>query len=358
MSDSLRRYRAINDGLKQLYPDEPKGNVLRHLNILAALSSGIVGSHSAQLPKIAAEMPGPAKAESRAKAGSRWVNDEDSEHETYFLPFVQLLLAHLAQTQWVLVMDVTDVGRHCVTLLLSVVYRGRALPIAWVVYRGDQGHLPTGTHVAFLEAVQEMLPLGSDVIFLGDGEFDGPDLLSTIERFGWHYVCRTAKNAILSAEDESLTFAESHVQPGQCLGWPEMRFTHHGYGPVHAIAWWRTDCQTPIYLVTNYELMEEACYWYGKRFRIETFFSDQKSRGFHLHKSHLSDPMRLSRLMIAACLAYIWIVYLGVIAKLDGWDRIVHRTDRCDLSLFQLGLRLLQHLLSNDREPPVAFQVW
>lgn len=31
---------------------------------------------------------------------------------------------------------------------------------------------------------------------------------------------------------------------------------------------------------------------YAKRFRIETFFSDQKSRGFHLHKSHLSDPVR------------------------------------------------------------------
>lgn len=55
---------------------------------------------------------------------------------------------------------------------------------------------------------------------------------------------------------------------------------------------------------------EDACRLYSKRFRIETFFSDQKSRGFHLHKSHLSDPQRLSRLLIAAYLAYIWIIYL------------------------------------------------
>jgi len=48
---------------------------------------------------------------------------------------------------------------------------------------------------------------------------------------------------------------------------------------------------------------------YQKRFRIETFFSDQKSRGFHIHKSHISDPRRLSRLLIAACVAYLWIVY-------------------------------------------------
>ena len=44
---------------------------------------------------------------------------------------------------------------------------------------------------------------------------------------------------------------------------------------------------------------------------IETFFADQKSRGFHLHKSHIADQTRLARLLVAACLAYIWIVYLS-----------------------------------------------
>ena len=51
-------------------------------------------------------------------------------------------------------------------------------------------------------------------------------------------------------------------------------------------------------------LMGEACYWYTKRSWIETFFSEQKSRGFNLHKSHISEPARLARLMIASCLAY------------------------------------------------------
>jgi hypothetical protein len=80
---------------------------------------------------------------------------------------------------------------------------------------------------------------------------------------------------------------------------------------------------------------EEACQMYAKRFRIETCFSDQKSRGFHLHTSHLSDPKRLSRLFIAACLAYIWIVSLGSLYVKDGWVKMIHRTERCDLSVFQ-----------------------
>jgi hypothetical protein len=62
-------------------------------------------------------------------------------------------------------------------------------------------------------------------------------------------------------------------------------------------------------VVSHMARAEDACHWDAKRFRIETFFSDQKSRGFHLHKSHMSDVQRLSRLLIAACLAYIWIVY-------------------------------------------------
>jgi hypothetical protein len=64
----------------------------------------------------------------------------------------------------------------------------------------------------------------------------------------------------------------------------------------------------PLYVVRNMEAVEAACRSYQKRFRIETFFSDQKSRGFPIHKSHISDPQRLSRLLIAACVAYIWIL--------------------------------------------------
>src|SRR5437016_9873175 len=81
-------------------------------------------------------------------------------------------------------------------------------------------------------------------------------------------------------------------------------------------------------------------------------------RGFHIHKSHLSDPQRLSRLLIAACLAYIWIVYLGSICMKERWVSIIHRRHRCDLSLFQLGMRLLEYFLNEDLPIPVAFHIF
>jgi hypothetical protein len=102
---------------------------------------------------------------------------------------------------------------------------------------------------------------------------------------------------------------------------------------------------------------EQAYQFYRKRFYIETFFSDQKSRGFNLHKTHVSEPKRLARLMIATGLAYIWIIYLGELCMEKGWNKIVHRTDRCDLSLFKLGLKFLRYLLNKHLDIPVQFHI-
>lgn len=90
-----------------------------------------------------------------------------------------------------------------------------------------------------------------------------------------------------------------------------------------------------------------AAYFYRRRFRIETFFSDQKSRGFHIHQSHLAEPARLSRLLIAACLAYVWMIGLGLLTLADGKHKLIDRTDRIDKSIFRLGRDWLKYALKH-----------
>ena len=63
----------------------------------------------------------------------------------------------------------------------------------------------------------------------------------------------------------------------------------------------------------------------------------------------------MSRLLLAASLAYLWMVYLGVEALHEGWYKQFHRSDRVDLSLFQLDVRLLEHMLNLDWVILVAF---
>jgi hypothetical protein len=231
--------------------------------------------------------------------------------------------------------------------MIHVVSKGRALPLCWLVRHGKKGHFPEDLHIALVHQVQERIPLGASVVFLGDGEFDGTGLHQTLEEAEWSYVCRTGCH--LTATWDGMTFRLETLgeclTPGHLLDVPEALFTAEAYGPIRLICCWANGEKAPLYLVTNMASAEEACHVYAKRFRIETFFSDQKSRGFHLHKSHLADPQRLSRLFIAACLAYIWIIYLGALCHQDGWHMVIHRTNRCDLSLFQLGLRFLDHLL-------------
>jgi hypothetical protein len=357
MSDNRHRYRTIRNAIKELYPAEPTGNEARHLHTLAAMISGIVGSKSVNLPHIAGKVPDRTKLESRVKKYYRWLINERIGAELYFLPFAASLLMSLAHRPLALAMDGSEVGRGCLTLMVSVIYHGRSLPLAWIVVKGSKGHFPEEAHVELLKHVYTIVPEHASVFFLGDGEFDGTQLQATLDDFGWRYACRTAKNIQLYADGEWFTFEDLGVERGERIGVPDVLFTLQAYGPVLAIAAWDEEYKEPIYLVTNMELVGEACYWYSKRYRIETFFSDEKGRGFHLDKSHIDDPARLARLMIAACLAYIWIIFLGALAILEDWVSVIHRTDRCDLSLFQLGLRLLEHFLDEDIPIPVAFQM-
>ncbi len=191
MSDNLRQYRAIRKALTQGYPGKPTGHVARRLTTLAALISGIVASKSTQLPKVAAHVPDGTQPESRVKRFTRWVANDAILEAVYFLPYAQVLLAHLALQTLVLVIDGSVVGRGCVALMIHVVYKGRALPLAWRVRQGPKGHFPEALHIALVELVSALIPEGTQVVLLGDGEFDGTDLQQTVEEAGWSYVCRT-----------------------------------------------------------------------------------------------------------------------------------------------------------------------
>jgi hypothetical protein len=101
----------------------------------------------------------------------------------------------------------------------------------------------------------------------------------------------------------------------------------------------------------------DACRYDRRRFRMETFFSDQKSRGFHIPKSHLAASARLSRLLIAAGLACIWRSTQGLRISAEGKLSLIDRADRRDKSLFRLGLDWLKYALKDsiDFQPEFHF---
>ncbi len=225
--------------------------------------------------------------------------------------------------------------------------------------QGPKGHFPEDLHSALVELVSALIPAGTQGVWLGDGACDGTRLQQTVQDAGWSSVCRTGchRTAWWDGEPFRLDTLRVCRKPGTLVALSQVGGTRAASGPIMRIGCWAKGWKAPLYLVTNRASAEEACRLYAKRFRIEPFFSDQKSRGLHLHQSPLATPQRRARLFIAACFAYIWIVYLGSVCIKEGWGRIIHRRHRCDLSLFQLGLRLLEYFLNEELPIPVQFHI-
>ena len=357
MCDNLKRYFAIKKALKQFYPGGAQGNLARHLDTLAFFVSGIVAAGSTALSKIAASVPQSAKPNSRIRRLERWMDNKRIEHKTFYLPYLRLVLESLMDGPLVVVMDGSLAGRNCVLLSPNLVYKKRAIPLCWSVVKGKKGHLPVEMHLELLQAAADFLPPQRSVIFLGDGEFDGVERIGAQKDLGWNYVCRTARNIQLREGGEKFSPNDLMLKPGDEIELPDVMWTQEEYGPVLIGIVWKLGCKDPIVLVSNFDLLEEAFYWYQLRFKIETFFSDQKSRGFFLHKSHISDTQHLNRLLIGTCLAYLWIVCLGALVVERGWLPLIHRNSRCDWSLFRIGLEWLIYCLNEDRVLPVLFRL-
>lgn len=171
MSDNRRVYRRIKTRLRQLYPRRLSGNQARHMNTLAMMVTGIVQSKQSHLEAMARHAPDGNKVGSREKKFARFTQNEPIDEATYFLPFLTTLLQRSASSGLlVLIMDASKTGRHCLTLMVSVVYYGRALSLAWQTIRGNKGPLSETVHLAILQQVQHLIPVQSDVIFLGGKE--------------------------------------------------------------------------------------------------------------------------------------------------------------------------------------------
>jgi hypothetical protein len=275
----------------------------------------------------------------------RFLKHDETSYERWMLPVAHALVSMLARLPLVFVIDGSTVGRGCMCLMLNVLYQRRALPLLWVVVRGSKGHLPQTLHCELLSHLSPLVPKGADMTILGDGEFDGTLWQADITAQGWRYVCRTASDILLTRDDATIALRDLAPERGETVALEQAYITAARYGPVNALAVWEEAYEQPIYLITTHTDLDMAEALYRRRAQIETYFSHQKSRGFRINRSHLSDPMRLARLLIGTALAYLWVVYLGVVAHRDALRRRVHRPDRCDLSLFSLGLRLLAYCL-------------
>ena len=305
---------------------------------MVAMISGIIESNRVNLPQICLKEKSKTDLESRIQQKERWLDNVEVNTETFYLPFVQAFIIGIKNQPLTFIMDVSALGKGFVVLMISVVYKSRSIPIVWKVLEGEKGHLAQLEHGSLMMSLYDVVQhVDNEIVILGDGEFDGTTIQRMWKMWGWKYVVRTAKDTKLHKGQEEFKLGEIPLNT-----WVETYQQSDG-NVVNAYLWHEPKYADPIPLLTNFESGYTAQLFYRKRFLIETFFSDQKSRGFFIHKTRLKKGRRIDRLLICTCLAYIWLVCLGEFVKTDikKYKKIA-RKDRKDISLFQIGLRWIK----------------
>lgn len=250
--------------------------------------------------------------ESKIKKVKRFLDSKWNGYHDYYLPFIEVFLKNLIpQKELVFIIDGTQSAGNCITLMLSVLWRGYAIPVIWLVKEGEKGHFSEEKHMELLEAVKEIIPENTRNILLGDGEFDGKKLREKLEKTGFEYVLRTSKDKLIKNECN-----EIHRFENQTNGFENGQYWFENASEnSHAVYWKSKQYQDPIYLLTNLDLAGLACAYYKKRFKTELLFKQLKSAGFNLQRSKLQGEKRCTNLMMILAFAFVLCFGLGILLK-------------------------------------------
>lgn len=355
MSDSRRRYDAVTAKFRQLLPELWQECASRMIN-LSLMVSAIPKAKDLTQPALAAEMPLPAQDTSLVQRQRRWLmNDQVQEQRTY-QPLIRPFVEAMSHSTLPVILDTTAAGINCHLLTVAIGYQRRALPVIWQAGQGKRGHTSGQVQIELLRQLLAWLPPEADLIILGDGEFGHVQLLRWLKAYGYHYCLRVASDTYILYEGQWRRLDSFDLQPDETL-WLEQVYLAQTdpCGPVNIFLTWDEGHQRLVPLVTNLALPQETRYWYDKRYWIEPLFGDIKGHGFDLQTSRLRDPERLSRLMLAVSLAYLWLCFLGSVALMTGQAKLVDRTDRRDRSVFTIGRLWLNRLLKLDLPFLVGF---
>ena len=342
----------IRDLLHGLH-EEPENHVLV---TLALMVSGLILGRSVQFWEIAQWMPTPIQLTSGVRRLERFVADPTVVVATLFEPFVLAMQASLGNEVAYLILDCTQVGRKCRTLFATLAYHETVLPLAWQTLLGKKGHVKGALQKDFLERIYLYLKAHPRVIVLGDAEYNNEPLISWVQSVHWDFVLHVRGNCLVRTADDPAwqpvaeVLDHSDLRPGQVHHWEAVCFTQeHQIAGLTLTIQWGAGEDEPLCLISNLPASQAPHLLYERRFWIETLFGSCKSRGFGLARTHLEDPAHIDRLILAIAIATCIVLGLGTQLVVTKKTHLVDRTDRRDLSLFQIGWRWLHRLLALDR---------
>jgi len=211
-----------------------------------------------------------------------------------------------------LAIDATTLGQRFVVLAVSVVYRGCAIPVAWVMLPAGATHAWRREWLRLRRRRHRAIPRAWTVIVLADRGLDAPWLLRRITRLGWQPFLRINTGG--------------SVRPAGAMCWcpfrsvvPRPGTSGRGTGialtrtqvPCPLLARWAEGDKDPWLLLTALAPEASDAGWYGVRAWSEQGCTITKRGGWPWHRTRLRDPDRAARLWLAVAVATLWLLSVG-----------------------------------------------
>jgi hypothetical protein len=186
-----------------------------------------------------------------------------------------------------LALDATLHHDQLVAIVLSVCYRGTALPIAWAIGPANRTTFPwQGPTQQLFAALAGVVPADRLVLVTADRGFWSPALWETICALGWHPLFRVRPDATFCPDGGARVRARTLVHPGEQWIGTGLLYRHRPTRrPVTLVACWADDQREPWLLATDLPPAAVTPAWYGLRMRIEASFACIKSRGWEWERA-------------------------------------------------------------------------
>jgi len=207
---------------------------VRHLQTLAWRVVGLIQAQGVKLTAWVPFVHGRARyAQSTQRRFRRWLGNRRIEVAPQYGPLIEQALRDWGAHTLYLALDTSLLWNQDCLIRLSVVYRGRAVPLVWEVLAHGSSSVAHDTYAALLDAVPALLPAGVKVVFRADRGFADTEVLAQRRRLGWHCRIRIkATFSVLRPGQPACKVEDCSLAPGRALFLHNVAITAAPFGPV------------------------------------------------------------------------------------------------------------------------------
>lgn len=222
------------------------------------------------------------QAQSYQRRFQRWLNNERLNVAELSAPILKMLLTNLAPGRVYLFLDTTVLWDSFCQARISLIYRGRALPLAFFTFKHKSSTLGYDFYAPLLDHVTVLLPKQVTVVLLADRGFDTVELMNHCQRIGWHF--RTRLKDSLKVFIGNYGVAIKHALPkrlGHAIFYHHVHITALKAGPFHLALGYPKGAKEHWAILSDEVTDKTTFQEYALRFDGEENFLDDKSNGFN-----------------------------------------------------------------------------